>query len=89
MSRPSDFSPEAIKGFKELCRQSFSDQLHERGGDWSQCDRAMDEHWEDLFDIMLMEVTDRADDWIREHQPPFSDEPHPSLSAAERNPSLR
>ena len=73
--------------FREMVAQKFNDELHKAGGEWSDCDQAMDEHWEDLMDILDQEISDRAHDFIK--QQALDNEPHPSLTAAERNPNLR
>ena len=76
--------------FRQLVEQKFNDALHKAGGDWSDCSECMDEHWEDLMDIMTTEIEDRADDFLREQRRKADRlDPEPSLSAAQRNPNLR
>ena len=73
--------------FREMVEQKFNDELHKAGGQWSDCPEAMDAHWEDLMGILDREIHDRAHDWVEQQEQ--SNEPHPSLTAAERNPNLR
>lgn len=82
-------NPKANREFREMCAQQFSDELHDAGGEWSDCDQAMEEHWEDLKDILFQEIRDRAYDFIKQKAQDDEDGPDPSLSAAERNPNLR
>lgn len=87
MPQSNERLPEALtRQFQQLVEQAFSDDLHVNGGDWRDSHECTAEHWEELLDIMRQEITDRTLDHIESQQ---ADEPHPSLSAAERNPRLR
>lgn len=91
MTQSPDHLPEVMKRqFQDLVEQAFSDDLHANGANWEDSGKCVDEHWEDLLDIMRQEITDRALDFIREQEREAAiNEPHPSLSAAERNSSMR
>lgn len=75
-----------LEAFKELARNAFNEDLFQNGGSWEDCDACVAEHWEDLLEIVKQEIYERSVQWIEDHA---LDEPHPSLSAEERNPSLR
>ena len=73
--------------FKTIVEQKMNDALHRNGGKWSDCSELTDKHWQRLIEIMDDEINDIAVEHIEEEN--TIDEPHPSLSAAERNPNLR
>ena len=77
-----------LNEFKELVRQQFSDDLHENGGDWEKSEELMDEHWENLLEIMNEEIFDLTQKYLNDIAAREENDTDHGLSAAERNPRL-
>lgn len=85
----NEFPKSNLDSFKELVGHAFNEDLFKSGGDWTDYEDCVAEHWEDLMDIMRQEIYDRAIDHIENKQQKAKDaKTDPSLSAAERNPGL-
>lgn len=76
-----------INAFRDLVGNAFNEDLFNNGGQWEDYEACVEEHWDDLLDILRQEIYERSLDWIKQ-QEAKADEPHPSLSVEERNRNL-